>query len=160
MEMTAMYMSTQLSERISKTTPKTRGLLAALSVILVIYVVFFTSWFRSEPIAVYHRLLGQEPGQPLPNFILPQFALDGMHELTHIRMTCVQGAHAGQVMWELKGQSLTLDQFVYGAALEGMQPVAGHAAQDLSAGEAYEVTIRSKTGAGRYQFSVGNEVHE
>lgn len=146
--------ATGLTAKLGQTSSKMRWLLVLLTIMLAVYIAFFTNWFRTEPIGIHYRLLGHEPGQPLPSFILPQFALDNEHVLTHIRVTRIENGRQGEVMWEVTGESELLDQFVYGASLDGMQAVDNREAATLTADSEYELVIESNSSRGNYRFKI------
>ena len=67
-------------------------------------------------------------------------------------MTRLENGQPAEVMWEVTGESEPLDQFVYGASLDGMQVVERREAATLSAGNEYGLSLKSRSGRGSYYF--------
>lgn len=135
-------------------TKKNLWLFTGLAALAIIYVCFFTNWFKPKTIGIFDtarevrrfRNRGELP------YILFGFE-NGNFRLTEIKvvsLTNFQSNSRAPTVWHLvsDSNSVPLQQFVYGQHIRGMRPAfSGDQPQDLET----NVTYRLFVIAGRYK---------
>ncbi len=131
--------------------------LLGLSVLLtVLYVRYFTDWFRPQPIQIFPQvrpMAGRAGAQPVA------FMLDRKRRLTSVKVHSVSSLktnHLAAPVWSLvsDSNSAPTKAILYGVTIEGMKPPSAYAKpQPLLPGVAYRLTIEEEGRVGTVDFS-------
>ena len=123
----------------------------------VVYVVFFTRWFRPATIQVSHtmRALGGSRAFAAGH---PAFSLGDYYEITEIKVVALDANKKplAQPVWHLEGDSDSINRFIYGQSIDGMDPVVeGSRAAPLTPGVTYRLYVRAGSASGQNDFQAG-----
>ena len=142
-------------------------LLIAIAVALaVIYVVFFSNWFRRETIAIsftsrpswFARRSGPENRTAATR---PSFGFGQRYQFTEIKVVPVAALQTNALtppLWHLVSDagSDPSDHFFYGQKIKGMDPaVEGAQARPLESGVTYRLLVRAGSAHGQRDFHIG-----
>jgi hypothetical protein len=141
---------------------KRNWLLLALALALgVVYVRYFTDWFRPPTIHIAHtsRNLRQraQPANVAPPLT---FGLNRQYSLTEIKVVPLAGGQASPdvpPVWHLisDSNSAPVRMFAYGQGIRGMKPAtAGARAQPLETNVAYRLFVAAGKVSGQHDFTL------
>lgn len=134
----------------------------------VVYAVWFTDWFRSGTVTIFHtsrtslralRTRPQPGGLVLPNLT---FGLDRQLKLTEIRVVQLaawQTNHSVLPLWHLvtSSNSAPVKSFTYGELIHGLKPaVAGTYAQPLEPQVTYRLIVTAGKIHGEHDFQIAD----
>jgi hypothetical protein len=137
-------------------------LLIAFTLVLgVVYVRYFTDWFRPQTIQIAHtsrnlRARNQPANVPPPL----TFGLNRQFKLTEILVVPLAGWQTNRnvpPVWHLisDSNSATVKVFSYGQGIRGMKPaVAGSRAQPLETNVAYRLLVIAGKAKGQHDFEI------
>jgi hypothetical protein len=142
-------------------TKKNLWLLMALAALAVIYVCFFTTWFKPKPLVIYDtaRQLRRFRNRPDLPYILFGFN-NGRYALTEVKVVCLANYQANAEtppLWHLvsDSNSVPVQDFVYGQRIRGMRPaMAGEQAQMLATNVTYVLLVTAGREKGAHNFSL------
>jgi hypothetical protein len=136
-------------------------ILVALALVLAgVYVVYFTDWFKPKIIQISHTSRpgrARNGGTPVVQL---NFGLGDYYELTEIKvvpLAALETNKLAQPVWHLVSDSGSdsLDHFVYGQKIEGMDPaVEGSRPQKLQPGVTYRLFIAAGKIKGQHDFEI------
>ena len=141
---------------------KKNWLLVAVAVVLAaIYVVYFTDWFRSQTIEIYHTNrdifhLRHPRGGQLPGL---RFVFNQPLKLTSIEVVPL-GAQTNQAvlpLWHLASDSnsVPVKSFFYGQFIRGLKPaLPGSFAQPLTHNVPYRLIVTAGRIKGEHDFEL------
>ena len=140
-------------------------LIAMALMLAVIYMIYFTSWFRAKTIQISCTSrpsrtapAGAQAGAQAEQVM---FALDNDYSLNEIKIApldAVQTNKLGEPVWHLVSDegSDDLRMFSYGERISGMDPaVAGTQAEPLRDGVTYRLTLVAGKAKGHLDFQLG-----
>jgi hypothetical protein len=148
-------------------TKKNCLLLSVVAVLAVVYVAYFTSWFKPENILISHTSRNLRSGL-WPAGTMPPltFVLRRPFEFTEIKVVPLAGWQTNdQVLplWHLvsDSNSVPVQLFSYGSGIRGMRAaVAGTRAQPLETNVTYRLFITAGKLKGRHDFEIGGRPPE
>jgi hypothetical protein len=137
--------------------------LIAIALVLVgVYAVFFTDWFRTKTILISHTSrsmrFGARTGAAASRII---FGLGDYYSLTEVKVVPLaawQTNRLAQPVWHLASDSGSddVDHFVYGQKINGMDPaVEGSRPEPLQIGVTYRLFVTAGKIKGRHDFHLG-----
>jgi hypothetical protein len=138
---------------------KNLALIGSVLVLALVYVIFFTDWFKPKIIQVSHTSrpgMGRSAGTTASL----AFGLDNEYELTEIkvvRVTDLQPGKDPQPLWHLVSDgSDPVNHFIYGENIPGMDPsVDGSKPQPLQPGINYRLFVVAGKARGEHDFEAG-----
>lgn len=120
-------------------TKKNWVLIGIVVALCVVYVIYFTNWFRSNPILIGEM---ERSGHI-------EFSFNRSYPLTHLKVVSVSELESNKYalpVWELKSDSnsVPVRAFRYGQWIRGMQPaVKGTRAEPLEHGAKYRLFVEA-----------------
>jgi hypothetical protein len=143
-------------------TKKNLALILVAFVLAVVYVFFFTDWFKPRTIHIFHTSRAFRPqlqrGNTSPTLT---FVLNRPCKLTEIKVFPLAELEANPnalPVWHLvsSSNSVPLKLFAYGQNIRGMQPaVPGTHPQPLETNVAYRLFLAAGKIKGRHDFEIG-----
>jgi hypothetical protein len=142
-------------------TKKNVWLFAGLAALAIIYVCFFTTWFKHKSIGIFDsaRPLRHARNRGELPYIL--FGLDnGLLQLTEIKvvsLTQYQANPNAPSLWHLvsDSNSVPIQEFVYGQRIRGMRPAfKGDQPQDLETNVTYRLFVTAGGEKGFHDFKI------
>ena len=134
-----------------------------LAALAVVYVIYFTSWFRPAIIhvsstsrSVLSRFANRPGGDPGP--VPVTFSLDRYYRLTEIKVVPLAAwqANPGTLpVWHLVADAnpAAIKIFTYGGFLPGLKPaVAGSQAEPLQPDVTYRLFVTAGSARGQHDF--------
>jgi hypothetical protein len=140
-------------------TKKNWLLVATAIVLMAVYVVFFTNWFRPQTVGVFHTVRhvhsrvtrwGANPDL--------MFGIDRRLRLTEIKLLPLKEFESNPKvlpLWHLvsDSNSVPVKSFFYGQFIRGLKPsVPGSHAQPLDTNVTYRLIIRAGKIRGEHDF--------
>ena len=142
-------------------TKKNWLLLAAFTVLTLVYVVYFTDWFKPKTVQIFHsirtmhfRKLKAGAG---PSLI---FGINQKLKLTEIKVVPVAEFQTNEntlPLWHLvsDSNSVPVSSFVYGKPIRGMKPaVKGANPQPLETNVIYHLMVTAGKIKGEHDFEL------
>jgi len=136
-------------------------MILAACVLLAVYLVYFTTWFKSKTLLIYHTtgtrglaLRNRQPGVPVITF-----ALESSMRLTEVKVVAVAALATNDrpvAMWHLVSisNSIPCKSFRYGQHIQGMKPfVASSPAKPLETNVAYRLFVTAGRDQGQHDFT-------
>ena len=138
-----------------------------------VYVVLFTSWFKTRSIGIFSTQLGARinartgarmtarAGAAAASANFLTFGLDDYYELTEIKvvsLAALQTNALAEPVWHLVGDpsSDSINSFVYGERIEGMSSaVPGLQPEPLQPGVIYRLFVTDGKLKGQHDFHLG-----
>lgn len=143
---------------------KQNWLIAALVVVAVVYVYFFTNWFKPKTIKIFdtsrqtmRRVRRFRGDDDLP-YVL--FGMEGRFRLTEIKVVPLASFQTNSdtpPVWHLVSDSNSppVQQFVYGQRIRGMKPAfAGDEPGDLETNVMYRLFVSAGRIKGQHDFEI------
>lgn len=134
-------------------------LIAFALVLAIVYVVYFTDWFRTKPIVISHtsRPMGRN------GRVITIFSLGNYYTMTEIKVVPLaewQTNRFALPLWHLVGKAENpVNHFVYGQSLRGMSPeVDGARVMPLQPGTKYRIFVAAGSLIGSHDFLSGPSV--
>lgn len=139
---------------------KSTPLVIVLLALVLVYVIFFTDWFKPHRITLfystrqieYFRARGELP------YIL--FGLEGTYRLTEVKVVSLddfeKNPNASPV-WHLISQSnsVPIKMFTYGQHIHGMRPaISGDRPENLETNEIYRLFVSAGRATGQIDFKL------
>jgi len=138
---------------------KNLALIGGVLLLALIYVIFFTDWFKPKIIQISQTT---RPGISRNGDAAPMlaFGLDSEYELTEIKVVRVSDLQAGkdpQPLWHLVSDgSDPANHFRYGEDIAGMDPaVDGSKPRALEPGVTYRLFVVAGKAKGQRDFQAG-----
>jgi len=134
-------------------------LIAFVAVLAGVYAVYFTHWFRSPTIHIFHT---NRPGADRNSGARLAFSLGGSYELNDVEVVPLddyQKNHSTPALWHLVSHdgSDSTELFYYGQSINGMSPaLAGAEAEPLQPGVRYRLLVTAGRLKGQHDFYFGN----
>ena len=136
-------------------------LIGIVLVLAVVYIIFFTGWFRPKIIHISHTsrpAAGARGGSPVSRLA---FSLGDYYELTEVKVVPLaewQTNKEAQPLWHLVSDgSDDVDHFFYGENIDGMDPaVDGSKPQPLQPGVIYRIFVAAGKARGWHDFQIGS----
>jgi len=129
------------------------ALIGLVLVLAVVYVVYFTDWFRAKPIIISHtsRPMGRN------GRVMLLFSLGGEYSITTIEVVPLaewQTNRFAQPVWHVQGDGTDpINHFAYGQNLDGLDPaVEGTHPQRLQPGVKYRIFVTGDSRKGWHDF--------
>lgn len=130
-------------------TKKNWALIGIVIVLGVLYVIYFTNWFRSKTM-----LIGD-----MERFGRVEFSFNQSYPLTHVKVVSVSELESNKYalpVWELKSESnsIPVRAFRYGQWIRGMQPaVKGTRPEPLEHGSKYRLFVEAGSLKAQHDFT-------
>ena len=131
-------------------------LISGVLVLALVYVIFFTDWFKPKIIQISHTV---RPGMGRDDAAPPAlaFGLDNEYELTEIKVVRITGLQNDKdplPLWHLVSDgSDPINHFRYGENIPGMDPaVDGAKPSALEPGVTYRLFITAGKAKGQHDF--------
>jgi hypothetical protein len=124
-------------------------LIGLLAVLGVVYIIYFTDWFRTKPI-----LIGD-----MERFGHVYFSFSQPYRLTSVKVLSVSELESNKYalpVWELNSDSnsVPIERFAYGQRIRGMKPaVKGTKAEPLDHGAKYRLYVEVGALKGQHDFA-------
>ncbi len=145
-------------------------LVAFVIILLGVYVVYFTDWFKTVPIHIEHSVRPYVSSRRMPGAAADgeqlaysiTFALGQDYQLTSVKVVSAAAFAAdpnARALWHLVGDSKSAPTsgFAYGQPIAGMKSfVAGSVAQPLAAGTPYHVIVQAGRLKGEHDFTISS----
>ncbi|MGH7951687.1 MAG: hypothetical protein ACREFE_07180 [Limisphaerales bacterium] len=143
-------------------TKKNLVLIAFALALAVVYIYFFTDWFKSKTIQIVHteRPMIRRFRRGAPISVIT-FGFDRAYRLNEIKVVPLVAWRTNSAVlpvWHLISDagSEPLKFFRYGQPVRGMKPsVAGSRAQPLEPNVIYRLLVRAGSIKGRHDFQLG-----
>ncbi len=142
-------------------TKKNWLLIVAVAALAVVYVVYFTDWFRPKTVQIFHTSRNLHPralrGGALPSLI---FGINQQLRLTELKVVTVADFQTNLhplPLWHLvtDSNSVSVKQFHYGEFIGGMKAaVKGARPQVLTTNVAYKLLIAAGAVTGQHDFEL------
>jgi hypothetical protein len=122
------------------------GIVIALG---VLYIVYFTNWFKPKVLHVSHAARSGRIN----------FSLGGPYQLTSVRVVSVSALQSNKyalAAWELKSDSNSVPTkfFFYGERIPGMKPPVSNARPErLKPGEPYRLFVQTPSLKAEHDFT-------
>jgi len=142
-------------------TKKNVWLFAGFATLVVLYIVFFTNWFKPKTIGIFDTsrpmrfFRGRK--QDLP-FVL--FGLEGTYRLSEVKVVDLakfQSDPLTPTLWHLvsDSNSVPVQRFVYGQRIWGMRPAfKGDLPQPLDTNVTYRLFVTAGNAKGTHDFQI------
>ena len=141
---------------------KKNWLLIAVAVALaIVYVIFFTDWFRPATVQIFHTNRAARgryhPAGAMPSLI---FGLNQQLRLTDIKVVALSALQTNKnalPSWHLvsDSNSVPVKSFFYGQPIRGLKPaVAGVRPQPLETNVAYRLFVEAGKVKGEHDFEI------
>ena len=130
-------------------TKKSWILVSLVFVLGVLYVIFFTNWFKPKTM-----LVGD-----MERFGQVKFTLSRRYQLTSIKVVSVTALESNKYaspVWELKSDSnsVPIEFFNYGQGIRGMKPaIKGARAEPLDHGAKYRLFVQAGSLKAQHDFT-------
>ncbi len=141
---------------------------ALLLTLAVVYVIFFTDWFRPKPLLIHYTT--RQTGAAMRKRInLPPtvtFGFQQGYRLKEIRVISLADLATNRdpiPLWHLvsDSNSVPYDAFHYGQQLRGMHPaVPGAHAEPLASNQVYRLYVQTDHVKGQHDFSLTPQANE
>jgi hypothetical protein len=143
-------------------TKNNTWLFCALAVVAVLYVCFFTNWFKSKPIKIFDTSRPmQQRFRRRADLPFIMFGLEnGKLRLTELRVVPLgsfQTNSATPSVWHLvsDSNSIPVERFVYGQRIPGMRaPLRGETPQPLETNVTYRLFVIAGREKGEHDFMI------
>jgi hypothetical protein len=139
---------------------KSTLLVVVLLVLVSVYAVFFTDWFKPHVIKLFYTTRPIEHFRARQDLPYVLFGLEGRYRLTEVKVVSLddlQKNPATPPVWHLisDSNSVPIKMFSYGEHIHGMKPaLAGDAPQDLATNEVYRLFVAAGGTKGQIDFKV------
>jgi hypothetical protein len=139
---------------------KSTPLVVVLLALVLVYVVFFTDWFKPRVIKLFYTSRPMEHFRARADLPYVLFGLEGTYRLTDVKVVSLDDLKknpAAPSLWHLTSQSnsVPIKMFTYGQHIHGMKPdFAGDAAQDLQTNEIYRLIVAAGRAKGQIDFKL------
>ena len=142
-------------------TKKNLFLVSLLLVAVVVYVVYFTDWFKSKTLAINYTIRNQ-PALLQPRGAIPvlMFILNAEVEFTEIKVVPLARFETNKnvvPLWHLvsDSNSVPLKVFPYGQMISGMRPaIKGVRAELLATNVSYRLLVTAGKITGQRDFEL------
>ena len=144
-------------------TKKNWALIFVALVLAVVYVVYFTDWFRPKVIVIHSASREtrneRRPGARAPLVVPVTFGFEKDWKLTGlevVELSAWQTNHDIAPLWHLttSSNSIPIKMFRYGQWIRGMKPaVAGTRAEELQPGVTYRLFVTAGSAHGQHDFT-------
>jgi hypothetical protein len=135
-------------------------LVAVLLVLVSVYLIFFTDWFRPRVIKLFYTTRQIEYYRARPDLPYVLFGLEGSYRLTEVKVMSLddlKGNPGAQPQWHLIGKpsSVPIKMFTYGERIHGMKPaMKGEDAAALATNEVYRLFVAAGRAKGQIDFKI------
>ncbi|HEV2320675.1 MAG TPA: hypothetical protein VGV18_13040 [Verrucomicrobiae bacterium] len=135
-------------------------LVAVLLVLVLVYVAFFTDWFRPRMIKLFYTTRHIEYYRARPDLPYVLFGLEGNYRLTEVKVVSLddlKGNPNPLPQWHLisKSNSVPIRMFTYGEHIHGMRAAfKGEEAQALMTNEMYRLFVSAGKARGQIDFKI------
>lgn len=136
-------------------------LIATAIVLAVVYVAFFTGWFRPQTVGIFHTTRyvqrGGRSGKPVQRLM---FGLSRRLRLTELKVVSLAATNASQdslPLWHLvsSSNSVPVKSFAYGQRIRGLRPaVPGSRPQPLATNVPYRLIVEAGKIKGQEDFEL------
>lgn len=128
----------------------------------VVYVVFFTDWFRPQAVGVFHTMRYAPRRAVARGAVMPEliFGLSQRLKLNEITLVAVDAAGTNQSnlpLWHLvsSSNSVPVKSFFYGQNIRGLRPaVSGSRPQPLATNVTYRLIVQAGKVKGQHDFQL------
>ena len=139
---------------------KSTSLVVVLLALVLVYVIFFTDWFKPHRMTLFYSTRQIEYFRARADLPYVLFGLGGTYRLTDVKVVSLdelnKNASAPSV-WHLVSQSnsVPIKMFIYGEHIHGMKPdFKGDQPKNLQTNEIYRLFVT----AGRYKGQIDFKV--
>jgi hypothetical protein len=127
----------------------------------VVYVVFFTEWFRPQTVKIFHttRFTSRQraAGGAMPELMFGLSQKMPLSEITVISLDPAQTNLTSVPLWHLisNSNSVPVKSFFYGQYIRGLKPaVAGSRPEPLATNVPYRLIVQSGKIKGQHDFEL------
>jgi hypothetical protein len=145
-------------------TKKNWLLVLFLAAAAVVYVIWFTDWFRTKHIHIFHtvrqvhfRRRASDPDRVVIFGVEPRDIY--LTEIKVVSLADFEKDPKTLPAWRLisESNSAPVREFVYGQHIRGMHPlVEGMEPAELDTNQVYRIFISAKQGIGQHDFKINN----
>ncbi|HEX3624265.1 MAG TPA: hypothetical protein VH280_02460 [Verrucomicrobiae bacterium] len=131
-------------------------LVVVLLVLVSVYAVFFTDWFKPRVIKLFYTTRPLEHFRARQSLPYVLFGLEGRYQLTELKIVPLDDP-AARPVWHLisDSNSVPLKMFTYGEYIHGMRPeYKGERAGDLVTNKTYRLFVSAGRAHGQVDFTV------
>ena len=131
-------------------TKKSWVLVSVAFALCVVYVIFFSNWFKPKTMLIAHN----------ERFGQVNFSLGYPYRLTSLKVVSVSALESNKYalpVWELKSDSnsVPIKIFSYGQGIRGMQPIVSNARPEpLAPGESYRLFVEAGPQKAQHDFII------
>jgi hypothetical protein len=142
---------------------KKTSLLIAIAVVLAaVYAFYFTDWFQSPVLKIFHANRNsirhrKEQSGSMPNLIFGLSRASRITEITVVSLAEYQANSKVIPLWHLvsDSNSVPVKTFYYGQYIHGLKPaVAGSHAQTLTNNTTYRILVNAGKISGEHDFEL------
>ncbi|MGH7943065.1 MAG: hypothetical protein ACREE6_16290 [Limisphaerales bacterium] len=139
---------------------KTISSVVVLLALVLVYVIFFTDWFRSPVIRIFYTTRQTDYFRARADLPYVLFGLTGRYRLTDVKVVSLDDYKKNSrapSLWHLhsKSGSVPIRMFTYGQRIYGMKPaIAGDGPQDLVTNEVYRLFVAAGSANGQLDFKL------
>ena len=139
---------------------KSTPLVVVLLALVLVYVIFFTDWFKPHRMTLFYSTRQIEHFRARADLPYILFGLGGTYRLTEVKVVSLDDFKkdpAAPALWHLTSQSnsVPIKMFTYGEHIHGMKPdFAGDAPQNLQTNEIYRLFVAAGRTKGQIDFKL------
>jgi len=139
---------------------KSTPLVVVLLALVLVYVIFFTDWFKPHRMTLFYSTRQIEHFRARADLPYILFGLGGTYRLTEVKVVPLDDFEkdpAAPALWHLTSQSnsVPIKMFTYGEHIHGMKPdFAGDAPQNLQTNEIYRLFVAAGRTKGQIDFKL------
>jgi hypothetical protein len=139
---------------------KSTPLVIVLLALVLVYVVFFTDWFKPHVIKLFYTTRPIEHFRAWADLPYILFGLEGTYRLTELKVVSLDDFKKNpntSSVWHLISQSnsIPIKMFTYGEHIHGMRPkFEGDRPQSLQTNEIYRLFVSAGRASGQIDFEI------
>ncbi len=139
---------------------KSTPLVIVLLALVLVYVVFFTDWFKPHVIKLFYTTRPIEHFRARADLPYILFGLEGTYRLTDVKVVSLDDFNKNpntSPLWHLISQSnsVPIKMFTYGEHIHGMRPnFEGDRPQNLGTNGIYRLFVSAGRAKGQIDFKL------
>ena len=133
-------------------------LVVVLLVLVLVYAIFFTDWFKPHVISMFYTTRAIEHFRARQDIPYVLFGLEGRYRLTEVKVVSLvdlQKNPGAPPLWHLvsDSNSVPIKMFVYGEHIHGMKPaIRGEVPEPLETNQIYRMFVSAGHTKGQIDF--------
>jgi len=139
---------------------KSTSLVIVLLVLVSVYAIFFTDWFKPRVIKLFYSTRQLEHFRARADLPYIWFDLEGSYRLTEVKVVSLDDFNknpGASPVWHLISQSnsVPIKMFTYGEHIHGMRPkYQGDRPETLKTNEIYRLFVTAGRAKGQIDFKL------